>query len=283
MADTLTLEAYTDARPCPRVGVTIANLHATNPSRITLWRTANGVREWVRGCRNRVVTGSEFVWDYEVPLGREVTYELEVLQGDVIPTDNRPITALDVSAGWIQDPLQPSNSVEVSGGDPRKGAPELLPTAFKKLTRSMAHNIVPILGSAYPAALGGQRLAAAGVDFSVMTSTAEYTTLLRHILETAYPVLLRPLPEWGPLPPLCYLAAGDPEELPINHALGGSLTRWNLEGDLVASPGLSIVVPVWTYADIDALWSSYQEAQLAAQNIGASYIEEIRNPTFGGA
>lgn len=281
MPDTLVCEVFTDADPCPRVGITISNLDPTTPSLISLHRTADGIREGVRGWVEKRVTGSDFAWDYEVPLGRAVTYELELVSGPTVPPDDRPTVFVDSPTGWVQDPLAPSLSVQISGGDPTSGAPELMPTAFKGLSYRVETSLMVPMGGRLPIAVAGARLAASGVTWDSMTSAAEHTTLLRNILMEAYPVLVRPLPSYGPLPPLCYLSVEEVQEIPVNHALGGQLTRWGLRGDLVSSPALSIIVPVWTYADIEEMWASYSEAQIAASAAGSTYLDQLRDPGFG--
>ncbi|MGH3998394.1 MAG: carbohydrate binding domain-containing protein, partial [Pseudonocardiaceae bacterium] len=75
----LALVTKTDA-PCDRVEITITDLTPTENT-ATIWRTSDGKRGAVRGARRITMVTSEVVIDYEVPLGRTVTYELEVTAG----------------------------------------------------------------------------------------------------------------------------------------------------------------------------------------------------------
>ena len=64
----------------PWVGVTLTGLSAGTDI-LTVWRTAGGVRQAVRGARDLEAIDSAFLIDYEVPLGRLVSYEVEVTAG----------------------------------------------------------------------------------------------------------------------------------------------------------------------------------------------------------
>lgn len=277
------LTVLNDEHPCPRVGVTLGDLHPSAPSLVTVWRTADGHRSAVRGGVRRSVIGGDYLVDFEVPLGRDVQYSMELIQGEDEPADDRPVVNLPALVGWAQDPLNPRSAVRLSGGDPSNSSVELMPDAFSALTYKLNREMVPIMGSRFPAILGGRRLAAAGVDFSVMTATAEQATAMHNLLMEADPILVRPLPEWGSgLEPLLYLSVEDAQRLPVRHGLGGTLTRWRLVGDSAQSPALDVVVPLWTYGDVAELWETYQEAQDAADGASATYLNELQSPTFEG-
>lgn len=271
--------------PVPRVEITVNGLDAVGPSRVTVWRsTVGGKRRAVRGWKNRLVFGSDFEVDYEAPLGREVQYDLQVISGAVTPLRVTTYAELDVDTGYIQDPLVPASAVPCSSfsgaGLP---VPTLAPAAYRKLTYAMESSQAHVLGSDTPVGFAGQRMVASGVDFSVLTDSAEQGSALRNILLTAYPVLVRPLPSWGDLPDLLYLDAPAPTEEPLNGHHGGTVTRWALVGDQVTPPSLSVVVPLWTYDDVQALWASYTYAfqQAAAVAINATYLDDQRDPTLG--
>ena len=98
----IALLAKTDA-PCDRVEITITDLQPAS-QRVTLWKTADGERSAVRSYENVEIIGSDVTTDYEVPLGRSVSYDLEVLVGTGLngPTATASIT-LNATSGWIQD------------------------------------------------------------------------------------------------------------------------------------------------------------------------------------
>jgi hypothetical protein len=66
-------------------------------------------------------------------------------------------------------------------------------------------------------------------------------------------------------------------EKPVTVAFGGTLTQWQITGSGVAAPTASLLVPVWTYGSVQALWATYQQAQttLAAK----TYLDVQKSPT----
>ena len=63
----VSVEALLDA-PCPRVGLTITGL-GIGDSVVSVWRTADGERNPVRGARRMVAVDSDYLIDYDAPLG----------------------------------------------------------------------------------------------------------------------------------------------------------------------------------------------------------------------
>jgi hypothetical protein len=263
--------------PCPRVEITITDLTPTTNT-VTVWRTADGKRQAVRGARKRSMVSADFVIDYEVPLGRVVTYELEVTSGiNAQVSSSKPTVKVSSPSGCIQDPLVPGSAVPVYGERGPDGKANLRGQALKTFEYKADMSIIPILGSPDPVALMGQRMAASGVDTSLATRAAQEAANLRNLLQQAPLVLVRPLPGWASaLPGLCYMAAGAPAELPVDEAWGGSLIWWELKGDLVAAPTMNVIVPLWTYGDVKALWGTYQQAQTALA--GKTYLDVLKSP-----
>jgi hypothetical protein len=58
---------------------------------------------------------------------------------------------------------------------------------------------------------------------------------------------------------------------------GGTLTHWQLSGDLVAAPTMNVLVPVWTYGTVAALWGTYQAAQTALAS--KTYLDVLKSPS----
>lgn len=274
----LNLVALPTFDPTPRVEITLTHFTPTSNT-VTVWRTADGKRQSVRGFRKRTLVGSDFVIDYEVPLGREVTYEIEVTSGiNAQVAAPAATTQVNSESGALQDPLVPGSSVAVYGERGPGGQPYLRDQALKQIEYAADMSIMQILGSPDPVALMGERMSAGGVDMSMSTRAAQSAADLRNILKQAPLVLVRPLPDWaGALPGLCYLAAGKPTELPVDEAWGGQLIRWQLVGDLVAAPTMNVLVALWTYGDIKELWTTYQQAQTALS--GDTYLDVMKSPS----
>ena len=263
--------------PCPRVEITLTDFTPTT-NNVTVWRTADGKRQAVRGYRRKDMVSADAVIDYEAPLGRDITYEVEVLSGvNAQALAPKATTRVNAVSGCIQDPLVPSTAVPVHGDFGPNGKAYLRDTAMKQLEYAADISMLQVLGSPDPVALLGQRMAASGVDMSMSTRAAQHATNLRNLLQQAPLVLVRPLPAWSSgLPGLCYLASGKPTELPVDEAWGGSLIRWQLVGDLVASPNMNVLVPLWTYGDVKALWGTYQQAQTGLA--GKTYLDVLKSP-----
>lgn len=280
----LSLTVFTDA-PCPRVGVTVDGLSTAGPSRVTVWRSSpGGKRRAVRGLRRREIVGADYVVDFEVPLGRTVTYDLEVHSGAVVPSTVSAQAVVPSDAGYVQDPLVPDTAVAISGA--RDGRPYFTSAAWEQLEYAMGQQLVPILGSDEPVALAGQRMAAAGIPFVMVTRAADQAGSLRSIVRTAHPICVRPLPSWpgaDALPDVLYLGAGSITEQPAELMNGVRMSRFRATGDVIAPGSMDVLVPIWTYADVEALWSTYAQKQAAAVAAGASYLDDLKDPTLGGA
>lgn len=275
----LWVEPYVDA-PVPRVGITVTGLDPVGPSVVTVWRSsAGGKRRKVRGWSSRVVYGSDFTLDYEAPLGRLVTYDMQVITGAVVPLRLSDSTTLDVDHGYIQDPLLPLGAVAVSGDRDER---YFTGTAFQELEYAVESSQVAILGSDEPVALTGQRLAASGVSFDMITKAAQEATDLRNLLSTTPLVLVRPLPKFGPLPDLIYTVPSVIEQ-PVDVSWGGSFTRWNLTGNTVAPPSIQVLVALWTYDQVQALRDgmTYDQVQAVSDAAASTYLADQRDPTMG--
>jgi hypothetical protein len=52
---------------------------------------------------------------------------------------------------------------------------------------------------------------------------------------------------------------------------------WTLGGDLVAAPTMNVLIPIWTYGKVQALWATYQQAQTTLS--GKTYLDVLKSPT----
>ena len=103
------VEALVDA-PAPRAGVTITDL-GVGDSLVSVWRSSDGEREPVRGGRRVTLTDAAFLVDWDAPLGRPVSYEVEVISGPAgaSRTASVPVT-VDSDSAWVMDPLVPQSA-----------------------------------------------------------------------------------------------------------------------------------------------------------------------------
>jgi hypothetical protein len=271
----VTVEALVDA-PCPRVGVTITGL-GVGDSVVSVWRSADGLREPVRGARRVSLVDSTYLIDYDAPLGRPITYEVEVISG---PTGSDRVTSSSVTVnsdtGWIMDPLIPQSAVPISGKKLPTGEPMFAAAAMQKLDYAMDSQVFKILGSDRPMALFGQRAAAAGVDLSMITDAAEQNTRLRSLFASSGVLLVRLPASWADFIPGAWFAlVASVSEQPAGAPNGDPLTAWSLSGDTVAAPTLKVLTATFTYGDVALLFATYQQKQDAATG---TYLDDLKHP-----
>jgi hypothetical protein len=276
----LTLTVHTDL-PTDRVEIDVIDLPPSSHT-CTVWRTADGKRQAVRGTRRVEIVASDTFIDYEAPMYRLLTYELEILvgvgRGAPVQSKTTIVEPAGPLYGWIQDPLDPTASIKLYGDLVNGGETTLMDEALKRLEREADISMIKIMGSPDPVALLGQRMAQSGVSFALGTNAAQQAADLRNLLDQAPLILIRPVPDWSAsLPGLCYIAPPMPVELPKNEAWGGNIIEWKFETSLVAAPTMAVVVATWTYGDVQALWNTYQEAQTALA--GDTYLQVKKNPT----
>lgn len=263
------LVGYSDADPCPRTEITVA---VTGTQSVTVWRTvvvgSASYRAKVRGADNVSAQAAFFVTDYETPLAQTVSYTVQLDGG---PESAASTVFIPQTYAWIQDPLAPTLAAPLSlvDGDSFVG-----PGSMAAATYGLPVELVSILGSAYPVALGGTRQVATRVPFDVFCQSAEAAGTVSTILTGAFPVLLRPLPSMPVFPPAAFLSVAEVVVEPQDAHLGGTLTRWSLVGDLVAGPSVRVVVPVWTYGDVADLWATYGDVAAT----GRTYLDMQRDP-----
>jgi hypothetical protein len=207
-----------------------------------------------------------------------LSYDVEILSGPFLafPIPTVTVTVLS-STWWIQDPLVPSSAIPLNVAKQDSTAPYLTAAAVKSLDYGASVTLIPILGSTDPVALMGNRTIAGNVSFDMFTNLASVTTQLRNLLKQTPLLLVRStgLRNDG-VPALAYFASAKPVEKPVTVAFGGTLTNWSLTGDLVAAPTMNVLVPIWTYGTVQALWATYQQAQttLAAK----TYLDVLKSP-----
>lgn len=273
----VTAEALPPA-PGPRAGVTITAL-GVGDSVVTVWRSADGVREPLPGHRRVGMNDAAFVTDYYVPTNRPVTYEIEVLSGPdgASRTISEPITVASAT-GWLMDPLIPQSAIPVVGKRSSNGDIVLRSQALASLEYQGDVSMFKIMGSNKPMALFGQRMAETGMDISVGLRSAEENAQLKKLLRSTTSLHFRPLLEWGALEleGSMFLASAMVRQTPVNVMYGGNLTWWDLPTDTVQGPAIKVLTATFTYGDVSLLMDTYQQKQdLMA---GKTYLDDLKTP-----
>ena len=271
-------EGFLDA-PCPRVGLTITDL-GIGDSLLTVWRSADGERNPVSGHRRITANDATFITDYHAPVGRPVTYEIEVITGPggASRTVSNAVTLETGGVGFIMDPLIPQSAVPVVG---KRGTNEdiyLRGAALSSLEYAADVSIFKIMGQRNPMALFGQRMAETGLDTSMGTRSAEQNARLKKLLQSTANLMFRPSPEWGQLElsGSLFLANATARQTPVNVLMGGNLTWWDMQSDVVQAPAIKVLTAIFTYGDVQILMDTYQQKQdLMA---GKTYLEDLKSP-----
>lgn len=267
-------DALTDA-PCPRVGLTITGL-GVGDSVVSVWRTADGERNPVRGARRTTIVDAGFITDYDAPLGRPVFYEVEVISGPGGPSRTlTPTISVESSTAWLQDPLIPQSAVPVVLDDGEDG-PYLRGEALSQLEYAADVSLINIMGSDKPMALFGQRMAARGVPLSLAAQLLDHNVRLRQLLLSTAQLLFRPLPVLDSVPGTMFVSIPIATEIPVDVAEGSHLTWWDLKADTVQAPVLKVLTAAFTWGDVSLLFDTYQQKQDVSA--GKTYLEDIKNP-----
>ena len=258
-----TVVAYTNANPVPRTQVT-----STMPGdavTFTLYRIAAGNRVVVRGAV-RALAASNQVFDYEVPFGIPITYQVITYDAGGIPSQASPAsTPVTVAAtdGWLQDPLDPTSGISISLSGPT--APFFTNASWTELRYTMDSSLMVLSGDAYPLALGNVRRAASDVPIEIAVDTPAQANDVRELLAEAFPLLLRVPADVGFLGGAVYFAAADVTERP--HFTGVSI--FNFAAVTVRAPGASIVVSPRVWDDLPADAATWDAAAVKYANWNA--------------
>ena len=264
----------------PSAELTISELGFTD-SLVSVWRTADGERSEVRGYRRVRMIDTARVIDHDVPYGRPVTYEVEVISGPNGPsrTTSAPVVVESDSA-WIMDPLDPSTAVPVAGKHTADGAPYFSGKALSELEYAANVSLIDIMGSTEPMHLFGQTMKARGVPMQMSTRSASQNAALRRLLMSSAQLLFKPIPAFGvDLPGTMHISVATKRELPVTVAMGGDLTWWELTANTVAAPVIKVLTATFTYGDVKVLFATYQQKQDALAP-GATYLDDSKAP-FG--
>jgi len=223
-----------------------------------------------------VAVDSDYLIDYDAPLGRPITYEVEVISG---PSGADRVTSSSVTvnsdSAWIMDPLVPQSAVPITRRLTSAGEPTFAVEAMNKLDYAMDSQLFKILGSDKPMALFGQRAAATGVDLSMITGAAEQNTRLRSLFASSGVLLVRLPAAWADFIPGAWFALVATVSEQPKGAPNDPVTAWSLSADTVAAPTLKVLTATFTYGDVAILFATYQQKQDAATG---TYLDDLKHP-----
>ena len=263
----------------PAVGITVGGLDPNGASVVNVWRRADNRRQAVKGARRRTITGADYFVDYEVPLGRDVWYELEFLEGALEPLVQSAGIRIDTDRGYLADPTVPASAVEIFSRGLPDGYVTLANGAVDVFELGSESTLHKLQETTLPVAITSGRSAVSGVNLPLLVDNTTQSALLRQLVESAVILQLRPLPEWSDLlPGTCYLLAQSCSVQQLDRHKGGQLEQWQLGGDLVGGRAAGVVVPLIRYGDGEPAWTTYCQLQDAMQTL--TYLDVQRDP-FG--
>jgi len=264
--------------PGPKCGVTVTGL-GVGTSIVTVWRTVDGLRGPVRGARRVVMNDAGFVTDWDAPINRPVSYEVEVLSGPGGPVrKTAAAVTIESVTGWLMDPFVPQTAVPVVGNPQSNGDIYLRGQALAELERQADVSMFNVMGSNMPIGLFGERMAERGLDLSLGTRSAVESKRLKDLLNSSSGFLFRPGPDLDGLllDALMFIGLPSYAQVPVDTAWGGDLTWWTLKADRVAAPTIKVLTATFTYGDVQLLTDTYQQKQDAMS--GLTYLDDLKNP-----
>ena len=288
----IVVEQLADAG-APQVGITVDGLSAA--ATLTVERSWDDGATWaaVRGAQEQVVSGSAFYRDFVPPLNVPSRYRARLSSGTITGAVEATITVPSECA-WLQDPLAPRTAVPVATYADGPDQVRLMSGSAQQIQRTQPVDLVTVQGASLPVASIGTRQAPAGVPLvlrPLLDLAADQSVLLKSIrvlFDTAGQVVIRGLPAQYGLDPVAHVVAPAVTEHP---SLGGVLGyhEWQLSVTQVQPSTLRVVVPWWTYADVQAIvqdargmGATYADVA-AAMPAGAVYADVLKNPhVLGG-
>lgn len=261
----------------PSVGITIDGLATSGPSRFTVWRQIPGQeRTVVQGMSDVEATGAAYVVDYLPPLGREVRYMIDVIEGDEPVGGSDAMIMIASDTAWLQDALNPLLAVEVAIKPGRGQFTWFTPEAFAKIERATSTEVVVPMGARIPVVMASRRRGPSSVPLNMVTDAAEAGALMRELFMEGTHLVLRVPPLIRQLDAVTHLGAVDASEDPARTAfLGGHLTYWNVTGTQSRGPRVAAYTALWTYDDVADLYEGYTYADLVD---GRRYVDWQAHP-----
>lgn len=260
----------------PRVRVTVSGFVGTKT--FSLARSCGGDTHTVPGWVARTFGDSDIDTDWWAPLNRPITYTLSDSTG-VLATAT---IQLDSNAAILQDPVLPDKFIRVTAKGQRiPNWATMREGSTGQVRYGQGPTVVPILGSKYGVALGGQSNRGQGIPELLSTYTEDMANRFRDmVLQGSVVWLLRTTQDMKALPPLAYLA-GAFAETPVNAMYeepGKAVTHWDVTGDLVQAVMQVAKSGYVTYDQVQALLAGLTYNQVQTKYTGLQYLAVQQNP-----
>ena len=244
-----TVTGYPYSSTPPRIEVLV---QGATSARLTVRRLADGqAPAVVRGAINLVVTNPLAVVDYEAPLGVPVQYQVEefsALGASLGFSTSAPVT-LDVEGTFLHQPLYPERCVRVLHLDASLIEHQV------SFAGDHARPGLRKLGVWFGRGRGGTR---ATLEFATETQTDHDILISMFGVgdEQVPPVLCLRTTDPVRLPMPFYLLAAEPGYKGFDWHHDGQTTIWRWSVEQTTPPAPSIVVPGYTYEDLEAYYAA---------------------------
>jgi hypothetical protein len=254
--------AYPNGTPQPYIEVTGTGFPAGTDS-VTLYRTAAGIREIVRGVNRRPATGALVIQDFEAPFATPVTYEIQTFSAAGAQTSTATSTAVTLTGGaqcaWLSAPGIPTLAMPIVVVD--DGQPN----------RSVDRSVLYPIGRSRPIVTTGQRHGREqGWTFG--TSTLNQRDQFLAIVNAANPVLLRTMPRGVPGG---FIALGDVEESRLINSAASEIRTFAATGIEVDAPTQGYGLSAHNWQELKDTWPTWQ----TVKDSYTSWLAVARDPT----
>jgi hypothetical protein len=257
----------------PAVRVTVSGVTTTTTFALT--RLCEGRTETAPGWRAKQFIDTVVDTDWAAPTNRPITYTL-LVNGVVVAAAT---ITLPSAYAWLQDPLQPDKCLKFTLTRDALGTAVLDAKSLKIFDYDKANGaLIPILGSSYPVAFGGQRLESSRVTHRLRTFTVADAAAFRDLIRGAPILLVRSLPAMVGLPALAYLNGNVTQEPFTTHLPGGHQQYWTVTGDIVAAVLQAAVTGSVTYDQVQQLLAGYTYDQVQTRAAATTYLDWQKNP-----
>ncbi|MDY5132236.1 hypothetical protein R6G85_02385 [Actinotignum urinale] len=246
---------------------------------VTFSRVVDGKVSVLRAGKNVALRGAGHVVDWDMPIGRDITYLVEYGSTRLEATYR-----YDSDYGYFTSPLDPTIGITI--GKTLTGGTDgfLTYLAATKASFNATANLVNVIGSRYPIAIGGTRQAAEELEIKIGTlSPAKIQALVE-----ASSVWIARFPPWTglELEPVAYVLCEKVEKK--NHLsvdkTAPLYTEYSTEGMTVRAFSAPIVFDPWTNARVQELYKgvTYAQVQAGMDSKHYTYADARRDPRMGG-
>lgn len=191
------------------------------------------------------------------PLDPSSSQAVPVTQTAAGVTSTLPLSSMTVNADGTVTVDIPDQLVTVGGGVASvftlagsPALPVLKDGSFDTLDYPSAATAVRIAGNAIPVGVGAQRGAIAGVPFIVACYTKTADTAMQAVLNRPFLTVRVPSNKFKYVPPLMHVVPTKVQRQRRGRLEVGS--RWLVQFDRILPPGVTVIVPQRTFADIAA-------------------------------